>query len=84
VADAAGGGTRSVECRGQRIEGGVTLFCHAQIFLGAIWCDLVRLGANPAVFLRLGLRWKLQLGFNPSEGIKIKIRIKIRRGCPEK
>jgi hypothetical protein len=30
-------------------------FAMHEIFLGAIWCDLVRFSANCAIFLRLGL-----------------------------
>jgi hypothetical protein len=32
----------------------VALFCQQEIFLGAIWCDWVRLGANAAFLLRHG------------------------------
>jgi hypothetical protein len=43
-----------IEVARQRLGGSerpeVALFCHAQNFFGAIWCDLVRLGAKPLFF----------------------------------
>jgi hypothetical protein len=49
-------------CEGDSESSEVALFCHANFFLGAIWCDLVRFGANAAVFCGWGRDGDRSLG----------------------